>query len=106
MMVHKASLGNNKRVASGKNDASWTEVIQVLWREVLERFPEARSTQLLSESRDHSLSHLPDILTTLLQSAFRPPLGTVADPGVSPIFRMQRLVRHAKFEIFHLLPTL
>jgi len=105
-MVHKTSLDNTRWVASGKNDASWTEVVQVLRREVLERFPEAQSTQLFSEPRDHSLSHFPNILTALLQSAFRPPLGTVADPRVSPVFGMQRLVRHAKLEIFHLLPTL
>lgn len=49
MIIHKTSLDNTEWVASGKNDASWTEVVQVLRREILERFPEARSTQLLSE---------------------------------------------------------
>ena len=81
-------------------------MIQVLWREVLERFPKARSTQLVSESKEHSLPHLPNVFTALLQSALRPPLGTMPDPDFSSIFRVQRLVRHTKLEIFHLLPTL
>ena len=58
------------------------------------------------ESGDHSLPYLPNILTALLQSAFRPPLGTTTDPHVTPILRMQRLVRHAKLEIVHLPTTL
>ena len=36
-------------VPSGENNASRTEVIQVLWREVLEGFPKLQSTRLISE---------------------------------------------------------
>jgi len=104
--VKKTSLGNTERAASSENDTGWTEVIQVLRRKVLERLPKAQSTQHLPGPKGHSLPHLPNVLAALLQSAFRPPLGTMADPHVSPIFGMQRLVGHAKLEIFHLLTTL
>ena len=81
-------------------------MVQVLGREVLERFPKTQSTLYFPESKDCSLPHLPNILTALLQSAFRPPLGTTADPRFTSVLRMQRLVRHAKLEIFHLVATL
>jgi hypothetical protein len=81
-------------------------VIQVLWRKVLERFPKAQSALHFPEPDGHLLAYLPNVLAALLQPPFCPPLGTTADPRIPPIFRMQRLIRHAKLEIPHLLTAL
>lgn len=94
------------QAASGENDTSWAEVIQVLWWKVLERFPKPNQYDAFQSQGAYSLSNLPNILATLLQPALCPPLRTTADPHVPPILRMQRLIRHAKLEIFHLLTAL